>query len=378
MSRRRSAAAGPRTGDPSRGGPGTQPLSMFLAAISLLFLTLGVGPKTSSGLRTWLRARYTLSTISAGGESVREELTRLQDQKGLALASVHHKKVYVVDFATGTVRAVRTFVKEGAADLGWLSPDGAQIAFSYCPQAEGSPPGSRAEQCASAGEYLAITAADGSGFREYSTLRWPSFGCWSRGNSRLALSAQIVGANEGDGDGLWVLDVKSGAIQGLMPGESAHVASQCWSPDGTEVVYTFNQSPGFQIVRIYNTALGQSRDLARGGWATWSPDGAWIAFLDRPSSPRAQSTYYVLRPSGGSEKRALLRTEIGADALWWSADSRFVAYVGCGDAARVRSCNEMGLWVRRVEDGAEDRLATVADTDVPWFQWVQNPGLVKQ
>jgi len=60
--------------------------------------------------------------------------------------------------------------------------------------------------------------------------------------------------------------------------------------------------------------------LAPGGKdSTWSPDGNWIAFRDG-------DTFYEIRPDG-RDKRKLLRRRDVYSPLWWSPDSRFVAYV---------------------------------------------------
>ncbi len=56
-----------------------------------------------------------------------------------------------------------------------------------------------------------------------------------------------------------------------------------------------------------------------GRYATWSPDGNWIAFFE-------DDGYYAIRPSG-NDKKLLFKKKDALTALWWSPDSRLVAYV---------------------------------------------------
>lgn len=91
------------------------------------------------------------------------------------------------------------------------------------------------------------------------------------------------------------------------------MTSQCWSPDGTQLVYEIEGS-----VRLYDTGEDRSVTLVKGTDSSWSPDGNWIAFLDR-------GTYYAIQPDGSGRKQ-LFHKSNAVSAFYWSPDSRIVTY----------------------------------------------------
>jgi WD40 repeat protein len=66
--------------------------------------------------------------------------------------------------------------------------------------------------------------------------------------------------------------------------------SQCWSPDGNQIVYS-----SYDSVRVFDLKTGKIRILAKGSDATWSSDGNWVAFRD-------DDVYYAIRSSGDDGK----------------------------------------------------------------------------
>ena len=143
----------------------------------------------------------------------------------------------------------------------------------------------------------------------------------------------------------------------------ATLTSQCWSPDDKKIVYTSGDS-----VRVYEVGKDKSSAavLAIGEYPTWSPDGNWIAFLDH-------DTYYAIRPNGHDRKKLFHHSDVYSP-LWWSPDSRIVAYV---TLARFALDDVYQLRVRRLEDRSDDSVAggQISSTD---FQWVTNPKLLQQ
>jgi Tol biopolymer transport system component len=117
---------------------------------------------------------------------------------------------------------------------------------------------------------------------------------------------------------------------------------------------------------VYDKHEVKSWTLANGRHATWSPDGNWIAFLE-------DGAYYAIRPTG-NEKKLLFKQKEALTPLWWSPDSRLVAYMSRDhffeghwwppiEQGRVR--------VRRLEDNAEDWVANLyIEGHVPSFRWV--------
>lgn len=153
--------------------------------------------------------------------------------------------------------------------------------------------------------------------------------------------------------------------------ETVRLTSQCWSPDDKNVVYVRGSD-----VKVYSISGGPQsvRIIAQGSSATWSPDGQWISFLDH-------GTYYAVHPDG-TGRRKLFHNHWGTaiSALYWSPDSRIVAYVrelgflqgGALDA----EVNQ--LRARRLSDGDEE---TLCPDSVDWYadyQWVTSSEFVKK
>ena len=146
----------------------------------------------------------------------------------------------------------------------------------------------------------------------------------------------------------------------------AQLTSQCWSPDDKKIVYQADDS-----IRVYK--IGQDKSsvpvIAKGEYPTWSPDGNWIAFLDH-------DTYYAIRPDGRDRKKLFTHGHVYS-ALWWSPDSRIVAYItlaGLFEGGFSLDADIDQLRVRRLEDNSEDRVLVGAPGNN--FQWVSNPQLL--
>jgi WD40-like Beta Propeller Repeat len=189
--------------------------------------------------------------------------------------------------------------------------------------------------------------------------------CWSHDQTKLAATMFHP-----DGASLGIIDLRTKATQTFdsQAGQVMHFTSQCWSPDDKQVAYEVERS-----VKVYTLGADSSsvRVLAEGTDVTWSPDGNWISFRDH-------NTYYAIHPDGSGRKKLFEKTS-AVSALYWSPDSRIVAYV------RERGFLQGGaldaevnqLRVRRLEDGSEDRLCP---DSVDWYanyQWVKSPAFVK-
>lgn len=297
----------------------------------------------ASGLKSDASARASPPQLSAK-ESVRAELIRLQKQIGLTLVSFYRDIQFVV-FANRSLSEGRELLPEAAAE-GAVSRDGTEIAVDLWQP--------------NTGIYLGIVGSDGTNVRRYPDIAGPYDICWSYDKSKLAFSVQNL--NRGTtppNDSLEILNLTSRMSQEVDV--RAYTTSQCWSPDNKEIAYDADDS-----VRVYDVERKRWTVLAKGRQATWSPDGKWIAFLDN-------DTYYAIRPSG-EERKLLFKREGALTGLWWSPDSRIVAYVS-------RVAPSEGSWmavdvgfvrlrVRRLQDGSEDWVAGFSDVHVPSYQWV--------
>lgn len=298
-----------------------------------------------------------VTVVSSGGtdrrlhESVREELVRLQKQTGLTLAT-DDGRMGVVSFDKRTLiygknlyRAEQPQVARSMG-VGVVSRDGTEAAGTLFYLGRGS---------------LALVQSDGSNLREYSNIR-PQDICWSNDNSKLAITVQ----KSSEDSGFVVLDLASNVTRTID--SRVTLTTQCWSPDDGRVVYETGGTIKVDDVRQDRSSL---HILGDGHDPTWSPDGKWIAYFDH-------NTYYIIHPDGQGRKK-LFHCGDPFSPLYWSPDSRIVAYIvvlgflqgGAPDAELYR------LRVRRIQDSSQDWVAE-GQIAAGNFQWVKNPELLRQ
>lgn len=272
-----------------------------------------------------------------GTESVHDELVRLQEQQGLTLAWIDDnsqvtafmgQKTSADPFRAVQFKGRRVVPLKGSAPP--LQPPG--FKFSDIPR-------------------LATIDL-----------------CWSHDQTKLAATMN----RSGEGIlGIYDLRTKTTQTFDSHVGQVFHFTSQCWSPDDRRIAYAVEQN-----VKVFSPGTGNSSILviAQGTDVTWSPDGQWISFLDH-------GTYYAVHPDG-TGRRKLFHNHWGTaiSALYWSPDSRIVAYVrelgflqgGALDA----EVNQ--LRARRLSDGDEE---TLCPDSVDWYadyQWVTSSEFVKK
>jgi Tol biopolymer transport system component len=269
----------------------------------------------------------------------------LQKQTGLTLATDDHGIEIVLFDKRSLIQGRNLF---GASSWGVISRDGTEVAATY----------TNMKGVAS----LAIVQSDSHNLREYPGIRTANI-CWSYDKSKLALTDQ----KDPPDAVLEVIDWGASVTEEIDP--RAKLTSQCWSPDDKKIVYEAADS-----IRIYE--IGQDKStiitVAKGENPTWSPDGRWIAFLDR-------DTYYAIHPDGHGLKK-MLHKSASYSGLLWSPDARIVAYVseaGLFEGAwRYLDAEIYRLRVRRLEDNSEDWVAEGQLGES--FQWVTSPSLIAQ
>ncbi len=302
--------------------------------------------------------------------ALRDELIRLQNESGLSLVTIQDNKIRAVSFADRKLKDVREVVKQGAALEGTISADGMELAFLYCAEPGLQHPEPNVTMCAGR-QNVAVAAADGTGFREFPNLNYGGHPCWSYDDAKIAGIWQDRSQNADRVEGLKIVDLKSGHVE-PVDGIEAFATSQCWSPGGTQIVYTLNKDRGIQTVRLYDLTEKKSHDLADGGNATWSPDGKWIAYLHCP--PELYNCEYdKIRPDG-NERQRIFAAEVAIGGLYWSPDSKMAAYIGENTTSVDPPAAEQGpneLRVRLLDSGAEDWVAHFSQSDSPFFQWAK-------
>ena len=279
-------------------------------------------------------------------ESVRAELARLQKQTGLTLAA-YSFGLQVISFENRRKYDGKSLVpmEDGP---GTMSPDGTKIALEVV-RWEG------AVRAAS----LGVVRWDGSDLQQYPGIQTLNT-CWSHDQSKIAMTA-FSKANTT----LGIFEVASKQLHTFEPQSEidpkSHFTSQCWSRDDAQLVYETEGN-----VKVYEIGNRKWRILAKGTQPTWSPDGDWIAYRDG-------ATYFAIRPSG-EDKKTLFNKTRAVSGLYWSPDSRFVAYIHQDFIGLDTEFYH--LMVRRLQDNSEDWVANGVLCCIN-YQWVKNAQLVR-
>jgi len=329
-----------------------------LYGLSVLILSVGICDSIASGLRATAVGSWPLLNTSLPTEgAVRGELAKLQSETGLTLAW-YEDGLHMVIFKDRSVLRAKP-VPGSNGEEGAVSWDGTKIAMDF-----------HSGEFAQRKVSLGVVQPDGKDLQEFPGIFATDI-CWSRDNSKLALT-MYKPANTS----LGILDLSSKLITNIVSNvdiasnihRNEHFTSQCWSQDDKQIVYQYNGN-----VRILDAAkpVTSDRILTQGFHPTWSPDGVWIAFFD-------DNAYYAIRPNG-DERRELFRTAGATSGLYWSPDSRVVAFVslvGPLEGVSTLDAESYRLRVRHLQDQSEDWVAM--DVSSINYQWVTNRHLLER
>ena len=291
-----------------------------------------------------------VSAVVSGDVGVRAEISEMQSRDGLTIADYGPHGLRIVNFEKRKSFRGKPF-PDYRASQGIVSRDGTLVAFALL----------RPTQVPSIA--LGIMKADNSDLRELLNIAHPGQMCWSYDMTHLAMGTVDPTTATFR---LTLLEIEGNSARDLAA-HMGRLTTQCWSPDGKEIVF---ESDGNVIVQ--NVEGGQPRILGVGKAPTWSPDGNLIAYLDE-----REHTYYVIHPSGDGKKK-LFHSWDGMPGLYWSPDSRIVAYVIEKGGSLHLDAEVYLLTVRRLQDGSDD---WVNDHDVGCcesIQWVTNKELIRQ
>jgi hypothetical protein len=284
------------------------------------------------------------------GRSVRDELVKQQGETGLTIAWYENDGPEIVKFDKRAVLRGRGLPGQSVGD-GTISRDGTQIALQL-------------HYAAGQISTLGIIRADGSNLREFSNVERLSPRGWSYDMSRLAVL--VINAQQSRLS-LNVLDLGSESVTDVaVLTQPDALTTQCWSPNGKEIVYATDGH-----VTIQNLGESKTTTLAVGTDPTWSPDGNWIAYLDEN-----EHSYYAIHPSGEGRKKLFHNRHLVA-GLYWSPDSRIVAYV-VEEGFLFMDVETYRLRVRRLQDNSDDWIANSDLGCCENLQWVTKPQLFEQ
>lgn len=290
------------------------------------------------------------TTPLLGQMKLRAELVSRQEKGGLALSSFGNGSIYTADFRRRDkwVEEKKLAAPADHTQDGLLSPDGNWVALALRDYSN----------LKSRDRLGVMRQADGK-MLEFSDLETAA--CWSSDSKRLIAwkhtspkTFQPI-----------LLDLNSTREEELNLPSRAQFTTQCWSPDGLQLVYHVldhesppwtqkkskkKEPPNRGTVFIYDIGEKKTRSLSPGQDATWSPDGQWIAYWDDAAEWRS-------RPSG-EERQRLFDRKKAESPLLWSPDSELVLYFRCCYLLPSLGCmcDVGGLFVRRLADHAEVRV----------------------
>jgi Tol biopolymer transport system component len=215
----------------------------------------------------------------------------------------------------------------------------------------------------SASGKIHVVAADGSGARELASGGAPS---WSPDGTMIAFHSARV---PGYGLDVYVMnrdgrDQRRLVTHPTAGGEASDNTRDdfepTWSPDGAFIAFVTHRDGNAEIYRMDTTGHATARltnNPADDRDPAWSPDGRTIAFVSNRSG--SDDVYTMRRDS--TDVRQLTRTTASESAPAWSPDGRRLAF------ASVRDGNA-DIYVMAADGSDERRLTSdsAAETRPTW------------
>jgi len=123
-----------------------------------------------------------------------------------------------------------------------------------------------------------------------------------------------------------------------------------WKPDGTQLAYiTRSASQQLYIVDVMDgsaKSLTEQYEMASLAFATWSPNGKWIAF--QAQGPKGRGIYTIT--PDGEELSQIVFSPSDDWGLTWSPDGNSIAFTRGSAGSKLR------IWIVQVEKGKLEEL----------------------
>jgi Tol biopolymer transport system component len=152
--------------------------------------------------------------------------------------------------------------------------------------------------------------------------------CWSPDSRKIAFVGAEIEKEESDQLSLFIVDIEGKNVERLVVERIDYMTSQCWSPDGKELLYVIDG-----IIMSYNFDSKASCNIVNGNWPAWSPLGDAIAYL-------SNGNLNIIIPDGTKENilvkgasLSLSKATPGAitTPFFWLPNGQFIIYGKCLD-----------------------------------------------
>jgi TolB protein len=195
---------------------------------------------------------------------------------------------------------------------------------------------------------LFVMNRDGTGRRRLTGGKTGDmFPDWSPDGTQIACSALPLGMGRVRGEGIWVLDVATGARRRLSYGGSDQGAQ--WSPDGSKVLFYGRRGGNYELM-LADTSGGSVERLTDNRrddlFPRWDADGTSILFTRTVDGDTYRRHLFRLDLSTGTETRVTPKGT-SDEAGMVSPDGALIAFLRCPGT----TC---ALWVMNA-DGSDQR-----------------------
>ena len=141
---------------------------------------------------------------------------------------------------------------------------------------------------------------------------------------------QIAFVRQEGAEGIYLMDADGTGLRRLVE-EVNRPQLGAWAPDGSQIIFWVTTTDNNSLLKMVNPTTGKVSDLftiyqSQMPSPAYSPDGQWIAYLDKVAG-RMASGLYISHPDG-TDRRLMIQLDywILGGNLSWSPDGKWVSF----------------------------------------------------